>query len=243
MSEDQPLKGQTILVTGAGSGLGRAIARGAAKQGATLILVGRTTEELEQVYDEIEADGSAQPAIYPLNLDTAAEQEYQTLADIIDQEFGTLHGLVHCAAQLKLLSRIDDYDSETWNSLLRVNLTAPFLLTQACLPLLKAAYSSTVLFVSDHLGRKAKAYWGAYAVSKFGLEGLMQVLSQELEQSRVRVMSVNPGPMQTKLRFTAYPGEDASQWPKPEEIAPFFLRLLGPEGDDHHGQSLDAQGS
>lgn len=241
MSDEQPLKGQTILVTGAGSGLGRAIARGAARQGATLILVGRTTEKLEQVYDEIEADGSLQPAIYPLNLETAADQEYQILADIIDQEFGTLHGLVHCASQLKLLSRIDDYDSETWNSLLRVNLTAPFLLTQACLPLLRAAYSATILFTSDQVGRKAKAYWGAYAVSKFGQEGLMQVLAQELDQSRVRVMSIDPGPMQTKHRFTAYPGEDAGQWPEPEEIAPFFLRLLGPEGDAYHGQALDAQ--
>lgn len=241
MSDEQLLKGQAILVTGAGSGLGRAIARGAARQGATIILVGRTTEKLEQVYDEIEADGSLQPAIYPLNLETAADQEYQLLADIIDQEFGALHGLVHCASQLKLLSRIDDYDSETWNALLRVNLTAPFLLTQACLPLLRAAYSATILFTSDQLGRKAKAYWGAYAVSKFGQEGLMQVLAQELDQSRVRVMSIDPGPMQTKLRFTAYPGEDASQWPEPEQIAPFFLRLLGPDGDAHHGQALNAQ--
>lgn len=241
MPEHQVLKDQVILVTGAGSGLGRAIARGAARQGATLILVGRKTEALEQVYDEIEADGSPQPAIYPLNLESAAEQEYQALADIIDQEFGALHGLVHCAAQLKLLSRIDDYDTETWNSLLHLNLTAPFLLTQACLPLLRAAYSASVIFVSDQLGRKAKAYWGAYAVSKFGLEGLMQVLAEELEQSRVRVNSVNPGSMRTKFRFTAYPGEDASQWPEPEQIAPFFLRLLGSEGQGIHGQALDAQ--
>ncbi len=232
------LQGRTLLVTGAGSGLGRAVARGAADLGATVILVGRTTSKLEQVYDEIEAAGAPQPAIFPLNLETAAPSTYAELAEIIAHEFGALHGLVHCAAQLRLLSRIDDYDLETWNQLMQVNLTGPFLLTQACLPLLKSSEQSRLIFTSDSLGRRAKAYWGAYAVSKFGIEGLMQVLAEELESSPVRVNSIDPGPLRTNLRKTAYPGEDENHNPLPESVAPAYLHLLGPDGDAIHGQRL-----
>jgi len=233
------LKDHRILVTGAGDGLGRAVARAAAAHGATLILVGRTTAKLEQVYDQIEADGSPQPAIFPLNFDGAAEQEYQELAGIIDREFGSLQGLVHCAAQLKLLSRIDDYDLETWNKILQVNLTAPFILTQACLPLLRASDQASVIFTSDALGRIGKAYWGAYAVAKFGIEGLMQVLADELEsEGKIRVNAIDPGPLRTKLRNTAYPGEDSSLLPAPKSAAPAYLRLLGADGKGIHGQSI-----
>ncbi len=232
------LLGQTILITGAGDGLGRAIALGAAQQGATVVLVGRNTSNLEKVYDEIEAQGSPQPAIFPLNLESAAPQAYQELASIIGHEFGALQGLVHCAALLRLLSRIDDYDIETWDQLLKINLTAPFLLTQACLPLLHAAGESSIIFTSDSLGRHAKAYWGAYAVSKFGIEGLMQVLADELENSGIRVNSVDPGPMRTKLRNAAYPAEDHQLIPLPEQAAPAYLRLLGAEGRHIHGQHI-----
>ncbi|MBF0255199.1 MAG: YciK family oxidoreductase [Gammaproteobacteria bacterium] len=232
------LKDRVILVTGAGDGLGRAVARAAAAQGASLILLGRTTAKLEQVYDQIESDGSPQPAIFPLNLETAAANTYADLADVIAEEFGALHGLVHCAAQLRLLSRIDDYDLETWNQLLQVNLTAPFLLTQACLPLLKTADRSSLIFTSDSLGRRAKAYWGAYAVAKFGLEGLMQVLADELESSPVRVNSIDPGPLRTNLRKTAYPAEDELQHPPPESVTPAYLHLLGADGANIHGQAI-----
>lgn len=233
------LKDHTILITGAGDGLGRVVAKGAAGCGATVILVGRTTQNLERTYDEIEAAGSPQPAIFPLNFESATEQECQELAGIIAHEFGSLEGLVHCAAQLRLLSRIDDYDIETWNQILQVNLTTPFMLTQTCLPVLRKAESASVIFTSDALGRKAKAYWGGYAVSKFGIEGLMQVLSEELENSsNIRVNSIDPGPMRTKLRNTAYPAEDPTQLPNPESVVPAYLRLLGRDGKDIHGQTI-----
>ncbi|QFY91160.1 YciK family oxidoreductase [Magnetovirga frankeli] len=232
------LQGRIILVTGASGGLGRAIALGAAAVGATLILAGRDTAKLEQLYDEIEAAGGAQPAIIPLNLETASAHSHEELADVVRDEFGALHGLVHCAAQLRLLSRIDDYDLETWNQLLQVNLTAAFLLSQACLPLLKASDQSRLIFTSDQLGRRAKAYWGAYAVSKFGLEGLMQVLAEELESSPVRVNSLDPGPLRTKLRKDAYPGEDENDNPPPESALPAYLYLLGADSAEVHGRAL-----
>ena len=146
------LAGRTILVTGAGDGIGKATAIACATHGATVILLGRTTAKLEAVYDAIEAAGGVQPAIYPMNLEGATPHDYTELAETLDKEFGSLEGLVHNAAQLRLLSRVDDYDPETWYQVMQVNLNAPFLLTQACLPLLRKAEDASIVFTSDHLG-------------------------------------------------------------------------------------------
>lgn len=234
------LAGRTILVTGAGDGIGRAVSRALASHGATLVLLGRTLSKLEAVYDQIEKAGGAQPAIYPLNLEGATEHDYLEMADKLETEFGSLEGLLHNAAQLRLLSRIDDYDMETWFQVMQTNLNGPFLLTQACLPLLRKAKDASLLFTSDHLGRKGKAYWGAYTVSKFGIEGLMQVMAEELgEKSNIRVNSFAPGPTRTKLRALAYPGEDPGSLKSPEQLAPFYIWLLGPDSQGTTGMALD----
>jgi len=240
ISAHRPLEGRTILVTGAGDGIGRAISIALATHGATIILLGRTTAKLESVYDEIEAAGGAQAAIYPLNLEGATPHDYMELAETIKKEFGSLEGLLHNAAQLRLLSRLDDYDVETWYQVMQVNLNAPFMLTQACLPLLKEAKDASVVFTSDTVGRKAKAYWGAYGVSKFGVEGMMQLLAAETQDStQIRVNSVAPGPTRSNLRAHAFPGEDPSQIKDPETLVPLYLWLLGPESIGTTGQALD----
>lgn len=234
------LRNRTLLITGAGDGIGRAAALAYARHGATVILLGRTIAKLESVYDAIEEQGSSQPAIYPMNLESATEKDYRTLADVIDREFGRLDGLLHNAAQLALLSRIDDYDAETWHKVLQVNLTAPFLLTQACLPLLRRAEDASILFTSDRVGRRGKAYWGAYGVSKFGIEGLMQILADETENSgTIRVNSIAPGPTRTQLRASAYPGEDPSRLPSPNSIMNHYLYLMGPDSTGTTGQAFD----
>ncbi|MDJ0806437.1 MAG: YciK family oxidoreductase [Gammaproteobacteria bacterium] len=235
------LKDRIILVTGAGSGLGQAAAQAYAKHGATVVLLGRTLHKLEATYDAIEAAGGTQPAIIPLNLETATQQEFYSLGETLYNEFGRLDGLLHNAAQLALLSRIDDYDLETWNKVLQVNLTAPFILTQACLPLLRRSEDARILFSSDGVGRKGKAYWGAYGVSKFGLEGLMQILAQELESSQIRVNSLDPGAVRTRLRALAYPGEDPNGLPEPDAIMPPYLYLMGPDSQGINGQAFEAQ--
>ena len=235
------LKDRVILVTGAGDGIGRAAALAFAQHGATVVLLGRTLAKLESVYDQLEERGWPQPAIFPLNLQNAKAEDYWGLADAIEREFGRLDGLLHNAAQLALLSRIDDYDPETWDKVLQVNLTAPFLLTQASLPLMRRSEDASILFTSDRVGRKGKAYWGAYGVSKFGVEGLMQILADETENSgNIRVNSVAPAPTRTNLRAHAYPGEDPARLPTPDSLMNTYLYLMGPDGRGITGQAFDA---
>jgi len=236
------LAGRTILVTGAGDGIGRAAAIRFASHGATVILLGRTIPKLEAVYDAIEAEGGPQPAIYPMNLEVATPHDYQQLREKLGSEFGALHGLLHNAAELKYLSRIDDFDMEAWYQILQINLNAPFMLTQACLPLLRKAEDASVLFTSDRVGRKGKAYWGAYGVSKFGLEGLMQILAEETrDSSPIRVNSIDPGPTRTRLRALAYPGENPNELKTPSDLMPLYLWLMGPESKGFSGQAVTAE--
>ncbi len=236
------LAGRTLLITGAGDGLGKTAAIACATHGATVILLGRTIAKLEAVYDAIEAAGGVQPAIYPMNLEGATPHDYAELADTLSKEFGSLEGLIHNAAQLRLLSRIDDYDAETWFQVMQVNLNAPFLLTQACLPLLRKAKDASIVFTADQVGRVGKAYWGAYGVSKFGLEGLMQTLAEETrDSSNIRVNSFAPGPTRSKLRLMAYPGEDAEALKTADALIADYLWLMGPDSIGTTGQALDYQ--
>jgi NAD(P)-dependent dehydrogenase (short-subunit alcohol dehydrogenase family) len=236
------LRERVILITGAGSGIGRAVANSCAAHGATVVLLGPIERQLEAVYDEIENAGHTQPAMYVMDLEKAGEEDYTGLLGSLAQAFGRLDGLVHNAAVLPFLSRIDDYDLQAWEQVMRVNLTAPFLLTQACLPLLRQSADASVIFTSDTVGRQGKAYWGAYGVSKFGLEGLMQILADELRgNSPIRVNSVDPGPVRTDLRVKVYPGADPRQWATPDAIVNPYLYLLGSDGRAVTGQALDAQ--
>jgi NAD(P)-dependent dehydrogenase (short-subunit alcohol dehydrogenase family) len=243
MQDYQPnsrlLAERNILVTGAGSGIGQAVAKACAGHGATVILLGRNKRKLEETYDAIESAGGPTPAMIPFDLEKAPASDYYALGETLYKEFGSLHGLVHCAAQLSLLSRIDDYDVETWNKVIQVNLTAPFILTQACLPLLRRAEDASIIFTSDRVGRKGKAYWGAYAVSKSAIEGLMETLADELENSQIRVNTIAPGPTQTALRAWAFPGEDPLALPKPESRVLEYLYLAGPDSAGITGQKFD----
>lgn len=235
------LKNKVILVTGASDGIGKAVALAYAKSGATVILHGRNVERLEQVYDEIIQSNGPKPAIIPLDLLAATQQDYQGLSTTIQNEFGQLDGIVHNAALISELCPIEFTDEKDWNPIIQVNLNSVYLLTQACLPLLKQAQSASIITVSSGVGRKGRAFWGAYAVSKFAIEGFTQVLADELEQTNVRINAINPGATKTKMRATAYPAEDASHLPEPEQIMPLYLYLMGKDSINVNGQSLDAQ--
>lgn len=239
---EQAFAGRVILVTGAGDGIGRAVSLALARHGATVILLGRTQEKLEAVYDQIKANGGPEPAMAPVNLDVARPQDYEALADLFDKEFGRLDGILHNASILGDITPLEQYEYGTWDTVMQVNVNAPFYLTRALMPLLRESDDASVLFTSSSVGRKGRAFWGAYAVSKFATEGMMQVLADELENvSRIRVNSINPGATRTRMRAMAYPAEDASTLKTPEQIVPAYLYLLGPASTGVTGQALDAQ--
>jgi NAD(P)-dependent dehydrogenase (short-subunit alcohol dehydrogenase family) len=236
------LDDRIVLVTGAGDGIGRAVAIGAAARGAGVALLGRTLSKLEHVHDVIVDAGSPPPSICQFDLLSNAWKDYETLSAMLDGEYGRLDALVHCAALLGRMAPIDHTDPKNWSEVIQVNLTAPFLLTRACLPLLRQSASASIVFTSSGVGRRGRAFWGAYAASKFGQEGLMQVLADELASGgRIRVNSLNPGPTRTSMRRSAYPDEDPATLPTPEEIAPAFLRLLGSKHREIHGHALEAR--
>ena len=237
------LKDRIVMVTGAGSGIGRAAAKAYAAHGATVILVGRTVSRLEEVYDEIEAAGHPKPAIVPMNFEGAAVKDYEELAMTLEDNFGRLDGLLHNAGILGARSPVELYDPETWNKVMHVNASAPFLLSRAMIPLLRKSDDASMIFTSSGVGRQARAYWGAYAVSKFAVEGLAQLLADELDDERnnIRVNSLNPGATRTGMRLLAYPAEDPKKNPEPEALMPVYLYLMGKDSRGVNGQQIDAQ--
>ena len=233
------LKERIILVTGAGTGIGAAVAKSCARYGATVILLDKVIRNLEQVYDAIESASAIQPAIYPMNLEGAAEKDYQDLATTIEKEFGRLDGLLHNAAMLGALIPIAHFESELWYKILQVNLNGPFLMTRSCLNLLQQSNDASVLFSSDSAGRQGKAYWGAYGISKAASENLMQVLADEMEaNTSVRVNSFDPGPVATAFRSLAYPGENPEQLAKPDDVVRPHLYLMGPDSKGITGKQF-----
>ena len=236
------LADRVILVTGAGDGIGHAAALALARHGASVILLGRTVAKLEKVYDEIERHGWPQAAILPLDLAQATPVHYEQVAQTVEREFGHLDGLLHNAADAGTLTPIEHYPSETWFHVIQVNLHAAWLLTRACLPLLGKSADARVVFTSADVGRAGRAYWGAYGVSCFGLEGLMQILADELAtEGRIRVNSLDPGAVRTAMRSRLYPAGDAEKLPRPDDIMPAYLYLFGPDSRDVHGQALSAR--
>jgi NAD(P)-dependent dehydrogenase (short-subunit alcohol dehydrogenase family) len=233
------LKDRIIMVTGAGDGIGATAARSFAKYGATVVLVGRTQVKLEAVYDAIEADGGPTPTIAVIDFAKAQGDDYQNIADALTEQFGRLDGLLHNAGILGHRSPIEHYEVKTWLDVMHVNLNAPFILTQTLLPLLQVASDPSIVFTSSGVGRTGRAFWGAYAASKFATEGLMQTLADETEN--IRVNCINPGATRTAMRKAAYPGEDPSKLTTPADIMPSYLYLLGPDSKGTNGQSIDCQ--
>lgn len=240
------LDGRVIAITGPTAGIGRALALECAQRGAEVILLGRNVRKLEAVHTEIEAlrrhDGGpvASPLIAPLDLERAVAADYDTLAAAIEQRWGRLDGLVHNAALLGQLAALEQYDVPSFVKVMHVNVTAAFALTQVLLPSLRASPDASIVCVSSSVGRRGRAYWGAYAISKHAVEGMVQVLADELERTTVRINSLNPGRTRTAMRRQAYPAEDIGTLPLPETRTPAFVALLGPQSRGVSGRAFDA---
>ena len=236
------LAGRVVAITGASSGIGRAVAIACARCAANVVLIGRDAAKLDPVHGQIAAAGAPEASIALLDLEKALARDYDALGDAILERYGRLDGLLHNAGLLGTLAPIEHYDVPTWCRVLHVNLTAAFALTQVLLPALKKSPDASVVFTASSVGRRGRAYWGASAVSKFALEGLSQVLADELEGiTHVRVNTLNPGRARTAMRRQAYPAEDIEQVPLPETLTAAYIALLGPASRGITGRAFDAQ--
>ena len=231
-------KDKIVLVTGANRGFGLAITMDLARAGATVIMLGRDLGSLEYAYDSVVDAGLTEPILYPLDLEGATPENYQELQDNILSQFGKLDGVVHNASILGAQMPIEQYDIKLWYSTLQINLSAPFMLTQFLIPALSKSNDARVIFMSSSVGREARAYWGAYSVSKFGIEGFAKTLSEELEKTHISVNTVNPGKMRTEMRRSAYPAENSSKVPLPEEKSQAIVYLLSSLSPKINGEQL-----
>ncbi len=233
------LNDKVIVVTGAGAGIGRVAALTFARHGATVVLLGRTIQKLEMVYDEIEAAGGPQPAIYPINLEGACSKDYDDLAQALFDEFGKVDGLLHNAADLGERTPISNYAADTWQRVMQVNVNAPFMLTQSLLAVMEKALHGSIVFTGSSVGYEGRAFWGAYAASKAANENMMQTLAQELEgTTRIRANSVNPGATRTQMRAAAYPAEDPASVKPAEDLMPLYLYLMSDDSSEISGQQF-----
>lgn len=236
------LKGKNILVTGAGDGIGKVAALTYAKYGATVLLLGKTTSKLEAVYDQIEADGGAQPAMLPMNLENASYPEMQQLAIMIEREVGHLDGVLHNAGVLGVLTPLEMYDPIIFEQVMKVNFNATFMLTQALFPLLKAAQSGSVIFTSSGVGSQPRAFWGAYALSKLAVEGMSDIFTQETQKTTtLRFNCINPGATRTQMRASAYPSENPNTLLMPEALMNAYVGLMTDDMAGVKGQVIDLQ--
>jgi len=233
------LNGKIILITGAGAGIGSTAAKTFAACGATVILCGRTMAKLELVYDEIEAAGHPQPAIYPINFESAVEKDYDDMCNALEDTFGRLDGILFNAADLGERTPITNYSVSAWLRCMQVNVNSPFMMTQALLPLLERAEHASILFTSSSVAFKGRAFWGAYAASKAATENFMQTLHDELEgATRIRTNSINPGATRTAMRASAYPAEDPQTVKVSEALMPSYVYLLSDDSVGISGQAF-----
>ncbi|CAH5635541.1 putative oxidoreductase YciK, partial [Enterobacter cloacae] len=235
------LQNRIILVTGASDGIGREAALTYADYGASVILIGRNEEKLKGVAQEIDAAGGIPARWYTLDLLTCTPETCQELAHRISTHYPRLDGVLHNAGLLGEVRPMDEQDPEIWQQVMQVNINGTFFLTQALLPLLLKSDSGSLVFTSSSVGREGRANWGAYAVSKFATEGMMQVLAEEYQSRHLRVNCINPGGTRTKMRASAFPTEDPQKLKTPADIMPLYLWLMGDDSRRKTGMTFDAQ--
>tara|TARA_B100001245_G_C22830155_1_gene399300 strand:+ start:106 stop:855 length:750 start_codon:yes stop_codon:yes gene_type:complete len=236
------LQDKVILVSGGGSGIGREAGLTFASFGAEVILLGRDSANLEDSYNLYEKNKLKNPVLQPIDLETAQEEDFKKISEEVFKEFGKLDGLLNNASILGTKTSIQNYDFKEWRRVSKINFESSLLLTRSLLPVLQIPDNSSILFTSSGVGKKGKAYWGAYAISKFATEGLVQILSEELEKtSGIRVNAINPGAIRTKMRAQAYPAEDPKTLKSPKEIMNAYLFLMGKDSLEIKGKSIEAQ--
>lgn len=235
------LQQRIILVTGATDGIGRQAAITYARYGAQLVLLGRNGNKLQQVADEVRAISAHPVNSWILDLDSASAEQCQMLGHEIGQTLPRLDGVLHNAGILGEIAPMSEQVPAVWQQVMRINVDNTFFLTQALLPLLLKSDDGSLVFTTSSVGRQGRAGWGAYAVSKFATEGMMQVLAEEYRSQNLRVNCINPGGTRTGMRASAFPQEDPNKLKTPEDIMPLYLWLMGDDSRRKTGVSYDAQ--
>lgn len=239
--QDSCLKGKTILITGAGDGIGKQAALTYAELGATVILLGRTVEKLESVYDEIVAAGNPEPAIVPLDMKGATKQHYIDMTNTIVDQFGKLDGALLNASVLGELTPFVNIHEQTFDDVMQINVKAQLMLSQALISALQKAEHGSLVFTTSTVGGKGRAFWATYSMSKFATEGMMELIADEYEGTNLRANAINPGGTRTAMRATAYPGENPDTLATPKDIMPLYVYLMSDDSVEITGQVLKAQ--
>ena len=229
------LKGKKALITGGAKGIGRGVAEAYLREGASVLICGRNEINLKSACNELSGSGDIDYVV----ADIANKGEATLLAAAVAERWKSLDVLVNNASILGVRAPIAEYPEDVWDEVIQINLNAQFYVTKAILPFLSPGAS--IINVSSSVGRKGKRDWGAYAASKFGLEGLTQVLADELSDMHIRVNSINPGGTRTDMRAAAYPDEDPEPLPAPEDISHVFVYLASDESADVSGKEFNAR--
>jgi NAD(P)-dependent dehydrogenase (short-subunit alcohol dehydrogenase family) len=232
------LSGKIALITGGSRGIGKALATAYAHEGAAVFICARRDTDLNRAVADIRATGGK---AYGCIGDVGDPAQAKTIVQATLEQFGKLDVLVNNASFLGPRVPVSDYPVLAWEDVVRINLTGSFLMIQEALKIMIPQRRGSIINVSSGVGRVGKARWGAYAASKFGVEGLTQVLADEVREFGIRANSVNPGPTRTEMRALAYPEEDPLALPTPEHVVPVFVYLASDNSAAVTGQSLDAQ--
>jgi NAD(P)-dependent dehydrogenase (short-subunit alcohol dehydrogenase family) len=235
---EQKLTGKVALITGGSRGIGKAVATAYAREGASVFICARSDADLNRAVDDIRSIGGAAHGCIG---DVGDVTEAKAIVQGVLEQFGKLDVLVNNASFLGPRVPIAQYPVSAWEDVVRINLTGSFLMTQEALKVMIPQRGGSIINVSSGVGRVGKARWGAYAASKFGVEGLTQVIADEVREFGIRANSVNPGPTRTEMRARAYPEEDPLTLPTPDHVAPVFVYLASDDSAAVTGQSLEAQ--
>ena len=221
------LKNKNILITGASNGIGKSLSENLSKYGANVIMLSRNENALDAVYDSLKKIYKTDPCILKCDLENIDDEKSQEIANIISKNYQNLDSIIHNAAILEKMSGIESFDLQTWDKVMRVNLTSAFILSKYLIPLMKSSTTPRIIFTTSSVGKKGKAFWGAYSVSKAGVNALSDILSDELESiSNIKVFNFDPKATKTNMRAMAYPAEDPSAIKNPDQLINYYLWML-----------------
>ena len=221
------LKNRSILITGASKGIGKTLALSLSKHGANVIMLARNEKEMDAIYDEIKENYRTEPCILKCDLENLNDSKSNEIANIINENYKYLDAIIFNAAVLEKVSNIESYDTKTWDKVLRINLTSSFILCKRLIPMMKVSPMPRIIFTTSGVGKKAKAFWGAYSVSKAGVNALSEILADELDStSNIKLFNFNPKATQSDMRSIAYPAEDPSLLKEPKDLIKYYLWML-----------------